>query len=456
MAPEILSIAMFAGLVAVLMLGFPVAFSLAGTALAFAWIGHLFDAFDLRLLGGLPPRVFGVMTNEILVAVPLFIFMGVVLERSRIGEQLLDTMGEAMGSVRGGVAIAVTLVGMLLAATTGVVGATVVTMGLISLPSMLKAGYDVRFACGTICAAGTLGQIIPPSIALVILGDVLQGANAQAQLALGNFAPTPVSVVDLFAGAILPGLLLVGLYVGYQAVAAILWPELCPDTVPSRRPPLDRLLGSLVAPAALIVAVLGSILFGFATPTESAAVGAVGTLVLAALRRRLDFAMLRRVVDTTLKMTSMIFVIIIGASLFSLVFRGLDGERIVQDVLHHLPGGAFGAMLAVMALMFVLGFFLDFVEIVVVVVPIVGPALLMLGIDPLWLGVMIAVNLQTSFLTPPFGPALFYLRGVAPPEVRTIDIYRGVVPFVILQLIGLGLVWSVPGLATWLPTALFK
>jgi tripartite ATP-independent transporter DctM subunit len=457
MLPEVLSLLMFAASVGVLLLGFPVAFSLAGTALGFALLGHAFGIFDFRLLGGLPSRYFGIMTNWELVAVPLFIFMGVMLERSRIGAELLDAVGAVFGRLRGGLAYAVTLVGMLLAATTGIVGATVVTMGLISLPSMLRAGYDPRLACGSICASGTLGQIIPPSIALVILGDVLQGANAQAQLALGNFAPEPVSVVDLFAGAVLPGLILVALYLAYQVAVAVFRPAACPALARTARPRTGalHLLATLLAPAALILAVLGSILFGIATPTEAAAVGAVGTILLTALVGRLRLAMLVEASRQTLRMTSMIFVILLGASLFSLVFRGLDGERIVQDVLHALPGGAFGAMLLVMAFMFLLGFFLDFIEIVVVVVPIVGPALLMLGIDPLWLGVMIGVNLQTSFLTPPFGPALFYLRGVAPAEVTTLQIYRGVAPFVVLQLVGLAVVWAFPALATWLPRALF-
>jgi tripartite ATP-independent transporter DctM subunit len=457
MTGEVLSLAMFAVSVGVLLLGFPVAFGLAGTALGFALLGHWLGEFDLRLLGSLPSRFFGAMTNEVLVAVPLFIFMGVMLERSRIGEQLLDAMGQIFGSLRGGLAYAVTIVGMLLAATTGIVGATVVTMGLISLPSMLKAGYDPRFACGSICASGTLGQIIPPSIALVILGDVLQGANAQAQLALGNFAPDPVSVVDLFAGAVLPGLVLVGLYLAYQAAIAIWRPETCPALPPrtDAETGLRHFLLALLAPGGLIVAVLGSILFGIATPTESAAVGAVGTILLAGLRGRLTLAVLVETARQSMRMTCMVFVILLGASVFSLVFRGLDGERIVTDVLHAMPGGATGALAVVMGLMFLLGFFLDFVEIVVVVVPIVGPALLMLGIDPLWLGVMMGVNLQTSFLTPPFGPSLFYLRGVAPPEVTTVQIYQGVAPFVLLQLVGLAIVWAFPALSTWLPRALF-
>jgi tripartite ATP-independent transporter DctM subunit len=350
----------------------------------------------------------------------------------------------------------VTLVGMLLAASTGIVGATVVTMGLLSLPTMLKAGYDPKLACGTICASGTLGQVIPPSIALVILGDIMQGANTQAQLALGNFAPEPVSVVDLFAGAMLPGLLLVGLYIAWQFTVASFRPAAAPPMEAQDDVALGtKVLGALVPPALLITAVLGSILAGLATPTESAAVGAVGATVLAIARRRFGLEVLRHVMRSTTKISSMVFVILLGASVFSLVFRGLGGEEIVHETLSAMPGGALGAMIVVMALMFVLGFFLDFIEIVFVVVPIVGPVLLQMGLDPVWLGVMIAVNLQTSFLTPPFGFALFYLRGVAPPEVKTTDIYLGIAPFVAIQLVGLALVAAFPALATWLPNVIF-
>ncbi len=458
MIGEVLSVLMFAATCGVLMLGFPVAFSLAGTALAFALVGWSLGEFDLRLFGGLPSRYYGVMINEVLVAVPLFVFMGVMLERSRVAEQLLETMGQLFGTLRGGLGLSVTLVGMLLAASTGIVGATVVTMGLLSLPTMLKAGYDPKLACGTICASGTLGQIIPPSIVLVILGDILQGANTQAQLALGNFAPEPVSVVDLFAGALLPGLLLVGLYMLWQILLAVVRPETSPPlvAVEGQGHLAVRVLTSLVPPAVLIVAVLGSILGGIATPTESAAVGAVGAMVLAAAQRQLNLPVLREVMRSTLKISSMVFVILLGASIFSLTFRGLGGEEVVRDALHAMPGGAFGAMLVVMAVMFFLGFFLDFVEIVFVVVPIVGPILLMMGLDPIWLGVMMAVNLQTSFLTPPFGFALFYLRGVAPESVRTMDIYQGIVPFVIIQLIGLVIVAAFPELVTWLPNVIFR
>ena len=458
MPGEILSLAMVAATCGVLLLGFPVAFSLAGTAFAFALLGAALGAFDLRLLASLPSRYFGVMVNEVLVAVPLFVFMGVMLERSKLSEQLLETMGLLFGRLRGGLGLSVTLVGMLLAASTGIVGATVVTMGLLSLPAMLKAGYDPKLACGTICASGTLGQIIPPSIVLVILGDILQGANTQAQLAKGNFAPAPVSVVDLFAGALLPGLLLVGLYLIWQIVLAVLRPQASPALIGAaegRGGLARRILVALLPPAFLILAVLGSILAGIATPTESAAVGALGAMVLAGLRNRLRLDVLRQVMRTTTQISSMVFLILLGASVFSLVFRGLGGDRMVEDALHDLPGGPFGAMLAVMALMFVLGFFLDFIEIVFVVVPIVGPVLLAMDLDPIWLGVMMAVNLQTSFLTPPFGLALFYLRGVAPASVSTADIYRGIVPFVLIQLLGLALLALFPGLATWLPTVIF-
>jgi tripartite ATP-independent transporter DctM subunit len=455
---EFLALAMFAVTCCVLVLGFPVAFTLAGVSLLFAFLGSALDVFDLRLLGSLPSRFFGIMTNEVLVAVPLFVFMGVMLERSRIAEQLLETMGLLFGRMRGGLGVSVIAVGAVLAASTGIVGATVVTMGLLSLPAMLRAGYDPRLATGIICSSGTLGQIIPPSIVLVLLGDMLQGANTQAQLAKGNFAPEPVSVVDLFAGAFIPGLLLVCLYVGWLAIKAATDPASCPALVDKGHRPDDigrRVVTVLLPPAALMVLVLGSILAGAATPTESAAVGAVGAMALAAARGQFDLAILREVMQATLRISSMVFAILLGASLFSLAFRGFGGDELVGELLGSLPGGVFGAMLAVMALMFVMGFFLDFIEIIFVVVPIVGPILLQMDIDPVWFGVMIAINLQTSFLTPPFGFALFYLRGVAPPEVTTLHIYRGIVPFVLIQIAALILVAWQPGLATWLPRALF-
>ncbi len=457
MSGEQLAILMLVATATVLLTGFPVAFCLAGTALIIAHLGAAIDVFDLRLLGSLPSRFFGVMTNEALVAVPLFIFMGVMLERSGIADQLLETMARIFGRLRGGVGYSVTIVGMLLAASTGIVGATVVTMGLLSLPTMMRAGYDPKLATGIICAAGTLGQIIPPSIVLVVLGDMLQGANTEAQLALGNFAPEPVSVVDLFAGALLPGLLLVGLYLAFQVIVAIVDKTASPALpLKSGRGLWLKALTSLIPPIVLMVLVLGSILFGFATPTESAAVGAVGAGALAAVRARLTMSVLRDVLLQTMKISSMIFVILLGASVFSLVFRGLGGDELVTRTLEDLPGGLASAMFVVMIVMFFLGFFLDFIEIVFVVVPIVGPVLLTMGADPIWLGVMIAINLQTSFLTPPFGFALFYLRSVAPDEIATMDIYRGIIPFVGIQILGLLMVALIPQLATWLPQAIFN
>jgi tripartite ATP-independent transporter DctM subunit len=459
MEAGVLALLMFITVCGVLLLGFPVAFTLAGVSLSFAVLGSLLGVFDLNLLfGAVPSRFIGVMTNEVLVAVPLFVFMGVMLERSRIAEQLLETMGLLFGRLRGGLGISVIAVGAVLAASTGIVGATVVTMGLLSLPAMLKAGYDPKLATGTICASGTLGQVIPPSIVLVLLGDILQGANTQAQLAKGNFAPDPVSVVDLFAGAFIPGLLLVGLYVAWILFKAVVDPKSCPALVDETGRPDDmtrRFFQVLLPPTVLIVLVLGSILAGAATPTESAAVGAVGAMVLAAGRGQFNLGILREVMRSTLSISSMVFVILLGASIFSLTFRGFGGDDIVAEILKDIPGGAFGAMFAVMALMFVMGFFLDFIEIIFVVVPIVGPILLGMGLDPVWFGVMIAINLQTSFLTPPFGFALFYLRGVAPASVTTMDIYRGIIPFVVIQIIGLGIVAYWPGLATWLPKQLF-
>ena len=500
---EIISLVMFATACGVLLLGFPVAFTLGGVALLLAFVGVGLGIFDMRLLGGLASRYFGVMVNELLVAVPLFVFMGVMLERSKIAEELLSTMGILFGKLRGGLGLSVVFVGMLLAASTGIVGATVVTMGLLSLPAMLKAGYDPKIACGTICASGTLGQIIPPSIVLVLLGDILQGANTEA-------------------GSFLPGMRLVGLYMLWIIFVAWLRPNACP---PVERAASDteamgaKAMRVLLPPGGLIVLVLGSILLGVATPTEAAAIGCIGALLLAgravaegegqawpvyvaagcmvalvplvtifdlrmqrdvvpfadivaallagicilalffgvavSLRRVYRSGILVEVMQTTTEISAMVFIILLGASVFSLVFRGLGGDKIVEEVLTAMPGGAFGAMFVVMALMFVMGFFLDFIEIVFVVVPIVGPILLTMGLDPIWLGVMIAVNLQTSFLTPPFGFALFYLRGVAPPQVTTMDIYRGIMPFVLIQIIGLALIATFPALATYLPSVLF-
>ncbi len=455
------AVLMFAAVCAALMAGYPVALTLAGTALAFAGLGLLIGGFDAAFLEAMPNRLYGIMSNEVLIAVPLFVFMGVTLERSRIAEQLLETMSLLFGARPGGLGISVTVVGMLLAASTGIVGATVVTMGLLSLPAMLRRGYDPAVAAGTICASGTLGQIIPPSIVLVLLADVLSAAYQQAQLALGNFAPDTISVGDLFAGALVPGLVLVGLYLTYLLIVSVIRPQAVPALAVSERGALQetrrtrRVLTALVAPVALIVAVLGSILAGVATPTEAASVGAAGAIVIAVLRRQLDLQRLRTIMRDTTRVTSMVFFIFIGAALFSLVFRGFGGDDTVHRLLSDLPGGAVGAMTAVMAVMFLLGFVLDFIEITFVVVPMVGPVLLGMGLDPVWLGIMIAINLQTSFLTPPFGFALFYLRGVAPPELSTGHIYRGVVPFVVIQLLMLVIVAWLPGLATWLPRAIY-
>jgi tripartite ATP-independent transporter DctM subunit len=444
-----------------LMAGYPVAFTLAGTALGFAFVGQLTGSFDAAFLDALPNRLYGIMTNITLIAVPLFVFMGVMLERSRVAENLLDTMAALFGRMRGGLGYSVTIVGMLLAASTGIVGATVVTMGLLSLPTMLRHGYDPRIATGTICASGTLGQIIPPSIVLVLLGDVLSSAYQQAQLDMGIFTPDTVSVGDLFSGALVPGLLLVGLYLAYLAAMATWRPASMPAlaefaTDRETETSLARqVLQALLPPLLLIIAVLGSILAGYATPTEAASVGAMGAILLSVSRRRFNLAILREVMRTTTRVTCMVFMILVGASVFSLVFRGFGGDDLVAELLNNLPGGVFSAMLAVMLLMFLLGFVLDFIEITFVVVPIVGPVLLTMGLDPVWLGIMIALNLQTSFLTPPFGFALFYLRGVAPAEVTTMQIYQGVLPFIVLQLGMLILLAMSPQLATWLPGIIY-
>lgn len=455
---EILAGLMFFGVIGVLMLGFPVAFSLAGTSLIFGAIGYYLEVFDFSNLASLAGRYIGFMTNEVLVAVPLFVFMGVMLERSKIAEQLLLTMSKLFGNIRGGLGISVILVGALLAASTGVVGATVVTMGLISLPAMLRAGYDPKLASGVICASGTLGQIIPPSTVLIFMADMLAGINSQVQMAKGNFAPDPVSVGDLFAGAFIPGMMLVVLYLCWMIFKAITDPKSCPATPFSdeeKKGILKEVMTAMVPPLVLIIAVLGSILGGIATPTEAASVGAVGATVLAALRWRLSLTVLRQAAVSTATITSMIFIILFGASVFSIVFRQMGGDNLVHEFLSGLPGGAIGAMIVVMIIMFVLGFILDTFEIIFIVIPITAPVLLMLGLDPIWFGVMVGVNLQTSFLTPPFGFSLFYLRGVAPNIVSTGMIYKGVMPFVGLQILAIALLFIFPELVTWLPKVLY-
>jgi tripartite ATP-independent transporter DctM subunit len=520
-----LDILMIAGLCLFILAGYPVAFTLAGLALAFAAMGIAAGVFDISFIRPLPQRVFGAMTNSTLIAIPMFILMGVILEKARIAEDLLEDMARLFGTLPGGLGVSVMVVGALLAASTGIVGATVVTMGLLSLPTMLKRGYDPSFAAGTIAAAGTLGQIIPPSIVLILLGDVISNAYQKAQLESGALAPKAISVGDLFAGALIPGLLLVALYILYQLGVAVFQGRKAPAIAREDGATLGdawrRALASLPAPLALIISVLGSILAGVATPTEAASVGAVGALLISGSRSKtsiggvpvrimalasaavialliaMSMAMDLRIgrddassadqtgiiaaailaaiapigiaasaydlarskvmtpiLDQTVRITAMVFTILIGAALFSLVFRGLGGDDTIHAMLEQLPGGKIGALIVVMAVMFFLGFILDFIEITLVVVPLVTPALLMMGFDPIWLGVMMAINLQTSFLTPPFGFALFYLRGVAPPQVTTGHIYAGVVPFILIQIAMLGLLWMQPGLATWLPGVL--
>lgn len=506
------------GVAIALMLGYPVAFTLAGVSLLVAILGiglssilHIpVGVLDLGTIQLFTERIYGIMINEVLLAIPLFIFMGVLLEKSRVAENLLETIGHVCGHIPGGLGIAIMLVGALMAASTGIVGATVVTMGLLSLPTMCKHGYAPSLAAGSIAAAGTLGQIIPPSIVLVLLGDVLATSYQRAQRDLGVFSPDTVTVGDLFAGAFLPGMLLVVLYIFYLAMLAVFRPEQCP-ALPKQKFSFDRqflkkLILALVVPVFLILGVLGSILYGIATPTEAASIGAIGALMLAgiqlsqssrwkilsgvcglavllvlsankdfvwreslalvvlpflifglffALRATYASKVLAESLQATVRISTMIYAILIAAGLFSLVFRGLDGESYVSEFLTNLPGGKSGALIAVMMAMFVLGFFLDFIEIIFIVVPIVAPILFSMGVDPIWLGVMMAVNLQTSFLTPPFGFALFYLRGVAPSSIRTADIYRGVVPFIAIQLLALGILAAFPALATWLPEIVF-
>ena len=521
---EGLDIGMFVVACVVLLAGYPVAFTLSGTAVAFALLGWALHVFDPTFLSALPQRIFGIMTNPVLISVPLFVFMGVMLERSKVAELLLETMGRLFGRIPGGLGISVTLVGALLAASTGIVGATVVTMGLLSLPTMLRWGYDPKLASGSIAAAGTLGQIIPPSLVLVVLGDVLANAYQIAQTSQGNFAPETVSVSDLFAGALIPGLVLAGLYIVWQVIVAIVNPKASPPAPAGLgKVTLREVAGALIPPVALVLCVLGSILFGIATPTEAASVGAAGTLLLGAQRRaphlarwfvatwislalllamassidmrlgrsdttavehvaivvaallslglasglllaiRVNFRedVLTPVVRTTTEITTMVFTIVVGATFFSLVFRGLGGEAMVARHLEALPGGSAQAIIVVMVAMFLLGFFVDYLEIAYIVVPIAAPVLLKMpmpdgsAMSPVWLGVLMSVNLQTSFMHPPFGAALFFLRGVAPPEVKTSHIYLGAIPFVVIQILMLWVLWEWPSLATWLPRLLY-
>lgn len=456
---ELLPVLLFIVVCIFLMVGYPVALTLAGVSLLFAAIGGIAGVFDSAFISLIPNRIFGILVNQNLFAVPLFVFMGAMLEKSRIAEELLKNMEMVFGRVPGGLGIAVILVGMLLAASTGIVGATVVTMGILSLPTMLKAGYRPSLACGTLCATGTLGQIIPPSICLVLLGEVISNAYQQSQLNAGVFAPDFVSIGDLFAGAIVPGVLLVLAYACYVLFVALIRPADAPSvketTVEISIVELARaLFKGLLPPVLLMVAVLGSILMGIATPTEAASVGAVGAMLLALSRGKLNLKIAHEVCLDTTRITSMIYLILIGATIFSSIFRGFGGEELIENFLTGLPGGVVSATIIVMLLIFLLGFILDFIEIIFMVVPLIGPVLLAMGLDPVWLGVMIAINLQTSFLTPPFGFSLFYLRSVAPAEVVTNDLYRGVVPFVVIQLMLLLLLAFKPELATWLPSLL--
>lgn len=451
---SVMAIGLFVLICMVLMTGFPVAFTLAGVSLLVAGLGLLLDVFDPAFLQATPNRIFDILTNQTLLAVPLFVFMGLTLERTRLAEDLLRQLSGLMRGVRGGLPMAVMLVGVLMAASTGIVGATVVTMGLLAMPSLLADGCRPSLAAGTICAAGTLGQIIPPSIVLVLLGDVMSNAYQQAQRDQGLFAPETVSVGDLFVGAVIPGLILVAGYLLYLVIRHRGMPR--PQKHSSRVPPvaIGELLLALLAPLMLMLLVLGSIISGVATPTEAAGVGASGALLLALVRGRLSLEQLRDIMRSTVRVTGMVFMILIGAAIFSLTFKGFGGHHLVHDALNSLPGGAWTALLLVMLLIFLLGFILDFIEITFIVVPIVGPVLLAMGFDPVWLAILIAMNLQTSFLTPPFGFALFYLRGVAPDQVRTSDIYRGVMPFIAIQLAVLALIALWPELATWLPDRL--
>ncbi len=456
-SPEILAIVMFVTTLGLLLFGFPVAFTLAGTALLFGFLGDALEIFNFRMLGFFPQRIFGTMINEPLVAVPLFIFMGIMLEKTKIAAGLLHSIGELFGTTKGGLGIGVVIVGMLLAASTGIVGATVVTMGMLSLPSMMKAGYDQKIATGTICAAGTLGQIIPPSIVLVLLATILQGANEEAAMLVGNLAPDPVTAIDLFAGAILPGLMLVVLFIIFIFIYARINPLSCPpvETTKSRTEIYIEAAKSVVPPITLIVLVLGSILFGIATPTESASVGAVGAAIIALLKGELNFKNIKETALGTVKLSSFVFVILIGASMFSLVFRGFGGDEMIEHFLGTLPGGLYAALILVMIVIFLLGFFLDYIEIIFVIVPLVGPILIANGADPLWLGILISLNLQTSFLTPPFGFSLFFLRGVAPSSIKTRNMYRGVIPFIGIQVLAILIVGFHPEIATWLPNKMF-
>ena len=435
---EILAILMLVAFFAMLLAGVPVAITLAVSGFLFGWLG--FGPFLFNLL---PARIFGVVTNYTLLAIPLFVFMGVMLEKSRLAEDLMEVVGRLAGERRGGLGIGIVLVGVLMGATTGIVGATVVTLSLLTLPAMLRAGYDRGVACGVICASGTLGQIIPPSLILILMADIMN-----------------LSVGTLFAGAVLPGLLLAGLYVIYFLVLGMIRPAMVPAVPLSQRQPIParelvaRLVKVVLPPLGLVIAVLGSIVGGVAAPTEAAAMGALGAILVCAIGGRLTPGLVWETAKSTARTTAMMMFILIMAQVFALAFRGLQGEKLVEDLFTFIPGGVAADIWFMLMLVFVLGFFLEWIEISYIAVPLFLPLFAAAGVDPVWLAILIAVMLQTSFLTPPFGWALFFLRGAAPPEVRTEEIYRGVVPFIVLQLLAVVGVFVFPGLATWLPQAI--
>ena len=450
-----LPLLLFLFVIFTLMLGYPVAFTLSGVSIIFALVCSTFNYFDISILYALPSRIFGILTNETLVAIPIFIFMGITLEKSKIAEKLLESMSALFSSIKGGLGISVIIVGALLAASTGIVGATVVTMGLLSLPSMLKQNYDKKIATGTILASGTLGQIIPPSIVLILLGDVISSSYQEAQNMQGIFSQESVSVGDLFAGAIFPGLILVGFYILFILFVSYFREDLIPKNVIKEKLNFKKILLSLYAPLFLILIVLGTIILGIATPTEASSFGALGSIFLSYVNKKLNIQILKDILIQTSKITSMIFILLIGATIFSLVFRGLEGDVFVNEFLSELPGDVYFKVFIVMATIFLLGFILDFIEITYVVVPVVAPVLLAMGIDPIWLGILIAINLQTSFLTPPFGFAIFYLKSVIPKEINTLEIYKGVIPFILIQVITIIIIVLYPELTTWLPNKIF-
>ncbi len=431
-----------------LLSGFPVAFILAGVSLIFGLIGVLFEFFDYAYLMAFPNRLFGVMGNQNLLAVPLFIFMGLILEKTKIAENLIKDMNALFRNANSGLAISVVIVGALMAASTGIVGASVVTLGLLTYPVLVKNGYSTSVATGTICAAGTLGQIIPPSLVLILLADVLSSSYQQAQLNMGIFSPESITIADLFLGALVPGLILPILYIIYLKMLRIKTKDISPTEVAS--------ISSVVYPLGLMFIVLGSIIFGIATPSEAAGIGALGAILLALFQKDLSKNILDKCVYESIKLTSMVFMILIGAMLFSLVFRGLEGEEFIHKFLIELPNNKLMTLAIVLLIMFLLGFILDFIEIIFIVIPLIGPALFTLGFDPLWVGILIALVLQTSFITPPFGFSLFYLRGVLPKNVETIEIYKGVIPFLLIQVLLVVAVFMLPALATSLPHLLLK